>query len=1029
MSSSLKSRIFITTGLFGGRHINLATTYLLRLLLSSALERRARNASWDNPIVPEEFTEDLGIHSSPMAYWASVLRYPTRLISGAPESWADLEAFLSDRIVEVPVADCPPGPLEFAGVAVRDIDRRRLAWASPIFRRMIGQYYSPRRIADLYAQAGQWEEAFPRYSKISPMDRVRPFDFDDRLDAGHAVDALCSTLHAEVDRGPDHLRSRLIEGANLVLGLPQASVWHLENTWASAKGATNPPEAKDIAALLPVAEQLSEGWWPLPEPYNSYAVAAILPMLRPGRYLAIVIGDFAERTVISRERERLVRKLFKHFLAAHKRGGAMETVRRRVEVRDHQRELLSSISDSLSKNVLDVKQVLRMAAEGLRKMDYYRVEFCFVDPRRTRIKGVVDVSGDPNGVDVAAMTDFPLKPATADIQPYVVQIKESKIVPDPNAEPLINPQVLVAAKLRPLAIVPIVNRNQIVLGTIHVERNDSAVPTREEVKDLLFFGRQLASIIEQSERVRLLHDALDKIPSPVSLVDFDGDPVYANRPAADLFAVEASWRDIYSKPISPAIWGEKVRTDIRQCLQGTRTVHHYTGIGTKANYRGTVLCDRIVNWQGEPTAAVVHVEDLNYLERVIDVFGSVARSNDTGSACRNLLNACLTLGVRWARLYLVDPSDPNAIVSQLWVGEGEEPFRSDFRGNARFERGFHPDFVWRAMDASTPQTFYFMPEGKDGEFFRTPAGLEAFIVTNPPHTQYAPKTPHTFWIDLPLCTPYGVLGKVTLDCDPRFLPEDFEMLKVLSANAAFLLGAFQEKERLTHQHDEYIERSAAERVMASIAHNLNTRVAALPGLLTLYKASEADPSQLPHLNQRFKFVLEHVLTTVGRSKVLLAAIRLDVKRFDVCDCLESTLHSAHPDSLWTLTCHERPLEVEWDSHKVGSAILELIRNSQQVADSPVLEMRVEPFERADAPWIRIIYCDNGPGIPIEFKNEIFKHFFSRKQVDQTGTGLGLWFVFRVVEAHGGVVTEIGLPGAGAKFVIESPRYAVQQEMR
>jgi signal transduction histidine kinase len=114
-------------------------------------------------------------------------------------------------------------------------------------------------------------------------------------------------------------------------------------------------------------------------------------------------------------------------------------------------------------------------------------------------------------------------------------------------------------------------------------------------------------------------------------------------------------------------------------------------------------------------------------------------------------------------------------------------------------------------------------------------------------------------------------------------------------------------------------------------------------------------------------------------------------------------------------------EVEWDSHHIGSAMLEMVRNAQQAADPAIVEIEIAGFERNGVEWVRIVCQDTGPGIPADLKETIFKDFFSRKSQEHAGTGLGLWYVRRVADAHGGSVEETGAPGAGARFVIELPR--------
>jgi len=215
------------------------------------------------------------------------------------------------------------------------------------------------------------------------------------------------------------------------------------------------------------------------------------------------------------------------------------------------------------------------------------------------------------------------------------------------------------------------------------------------------------------------------------------------------------------------------------------------------------------------------------------------------------------------------------------------------------------------------------------------------------------------------------------------------MLKVLSDNAAALLGAFARKERMLFEREEYIKRSAAETVMASIAHNLNTRLAALPGMLTLYKMAEGQPSLLPELNCDFQHVLENALGTVARTKDMLAAITLRPESFDLYEHLDATLRSAQLQASWQLIGDPGPLEVEWDAHHIGSAMLELVRNSQQAADPAIVEIEIAGFERNGVKWVRIVCQDRGPGVPAEFKETIFKDFFFAEVTGALRDGVGL----------------------------------------
>ena len=67
--------------------------------------------------------------------------------------------------------------------------------------------------------------------------------------------------------------------------------------------------------------------------------------------------------------------------------------------------------------------------------------------------------------------------------------------------------------------------------------------------------------------------------------------------------------------------------------------------------------------------------------------------------------------------------------------------------------------------------------------------------------------------------------------------------------------------------------------------------------------------------------------------------------------------------------------------------------------------------------------DQGPGIEKAHKDRIFDDFFSFRPGAKPGTGLGLGFVRRVIEAQGGTIVEQGTAGKGARFIIKMPSRA------
>lgn len=69
--------------------------------------------------------------------------------------------------------------------------------------------------------------------------------------------------------------------------------------------------------------------------------------------------------------------------------------------------------------------------------------------------------------------------------------------------------------------------------------------------------------------------------------------------------------------------------------------------------------------------------------------------------------------------------------------------------------------------------------------------------------------------------------------------------------------------------------------------------------------------------------------------------------------------------------------------------------------------------------LKIVYVDNGPGIPVEKHERVFDPFYTTKQVGE-GTGLGLFIVASIVEEHGGHIRIEDTVDKGVRFVITLP---------
>jgi signal transduction histidine kinase len=109
--------------------------------------------------------------------------------------------------------------------------------------------------------------------------------------------------------------------------------------------------------------------------------------------------------------------------------------------------------------------------------------------------------------------------------------------------------------------------------------------------------------------------------------------------------------------------------------------------------------------------------------------------------------------------------------------------------------------------------------------------------------------------------------------------------------------------------------------------------------------------------------------------------------------------------------------VPCDSEGIHRALLNVVTNALDAVEW-VATPRVELKVRVDGTRAEITVEDNGPGIPADQREAVFKPFVSSK--GSRGTGLGLPVSRKLLREHGGDLVVEDAPGGGARFVMRIP---------
>jgi signal transduction histidine kinase len=235
-------------------------------------------------------------------------------------------------------------------------------------------------------------------------------------------------------------------------------------------------------------------------------------------------------------------------------------------------------------------------------------------------------------------------------------------------------------------------------------------------------------------------------------------------------------------------------------------------------------------------------------------------------------------------------------------------------------------------------------------------------------------------------------------------------------------------------------------LIATVAHELRSPLTSVKGFTATLLAKWERFSD----DQR-KLMLESVNTDADRVTRLISEL-LDIARID-----SGRLQLArHPVDLPELVAHQlagmtaagveedqfvvslgQVPRVLADSDKLRQVLANLLENAVRhgggrihitvgcvtypgdASDADDVDGAGEAADAAATPGVvEVVIADEGPGIPEEMMDRVFTRFWRGNR--RGGTGLGLYIVKGIVEAHGGTITVGRAPGGGASFRFTLP---------
>ena len=265
----------------------------------------------------------------------------------------------------------------------------------------------------------------------------------------------------------------------------------------------------------------------------------------------------------------------------------------------------------------------------------------------------------------------------------------------------------------------------------------------------------------------------------------------------------------------------------------------------------------------------------------------------------------------------------------------------------------------------------------------------------------------------------------------------------LTARAGALrTGRRDELAELVRDFDSMAERienlvNAQSRLLNDISHELRSPLARLNvalGLARQRTGAETAPTldrierEASRLNELIGRLLTLARLEGGESSTDKIRVRLDELLRDILDDAQFEAQGRN----CSVTCPlAEPCETWGSPALLRSAIENVVRNAlRYTGEGTEVEVRLECLEGSHGREAIIRVLDNGPGVPEEALDKLFRPFYriaDARDRQSGGVGLGLSITERAVRLHGGSVRAMNRPGGGLMVEIRLPATRVAKK--
>ena len=240
---------------------------------------------------------------------------------------------------------------------------------------------------------------------------------------------------------------------------------------------------------------------------------------------------------------------------------------------------------------------------------------------------------------------------------------------------------------------------------------------------------------------------------------------------------------------------------------------------------------------------------------------------------------------------------------------------------------------------------------------------------------------------------------------------------------------------LEHDLERQVQREqeavrVRDELVAVVSHDLRNPMSIIImqcGMMQRWAVDDTTPA-----NQRVRRALGTIETATTRMNSLLEDLldtaKIEAGRYQMA-CVPLSVTSLLEEAcglLVTLTaakdielnCRAAPgLVVEADAERIFQVLSNLVGNAIKFTPKGG---QIDIAASGNGRQVQFCVTDNGIGIPPEHLAHIFQRYWSVKEGNPGGSGLGLYISQGIIAAHGGLLTAANAPGGGSVFTFNLP---------